>query len=115
MKPTVLAAAPLALLVVACSAGPAGRPPGEAAQFARSLEETAMVAAVAKRGARVCREMRVGIAERDWVRGEVLEAEGSRVRIRIDEPGRYPHTIGGSVVARGAAVSDDALAWTPCQ
>lgn len=114
MKIAILAAVPLAF-AAACSAGPAGRQPGETAQFARSLVETATVAAVARRDAQVCREMRVGIAERDWVRGVVLEADGARVRIRIDEPGKFQHSIGGNALTRGAVVSDDALTWTPCR
>ena len=84
------------------------------AQFARSVAETATVAAVARPGARVCREMQVGIAERDWVRGVVVDANGSRVTVRIDDPGRFTHQIGGSAVAQGATVKDDAIAWTPC-
>lgn len=103
-----------ALVVAACSA------PGKSTalmndpRFARSVSETATVAAVARPGARVCREMQVGIAERDWVRGMVVEAKGSRVTVRIDDPGRFQHAIGGVSVARGASVTDDAIAWTPC-
>lgn len=83
-------------------------------EFARALATTATVATVAKRGARVCREMRVGIAERDWVRGVVVEAEGRRVRIRIEDPGQYEHLVGGATAKRGAVVEDDAASWTPC-
>lgn len=84
------------------------------AQFARSVAETATVAAVARPGARVCREMQVGIAERDWVRGVVIDANGSRVTVRIDDAGRFAHTIGGDTVVGGASVEDNAIAWTPC-
>ncbi|OGA00481.1 MAG: hypothetical protein A2Z64_15170 [Betaproteobacteria bacterium RIFCSPLOWO2_02_67_12] len=100
------------LLLAACGTG--GHATKDDPQFARSLADTATVAAVAKRGVRVCREMQVGIAERDWVRGVVVEAEGSRVAVRIDEPGRFEHSVHGVKVTRGAIVSDDAVAWTPC-
>ena len=102
------------LLVAVAACGTGGHAPKDDPQFARSIADTATVAAVAKRGARVCRRMTVGIAERDWVRGVVVEAEGRRVAVRIDEPGRFEHTVNGVRVTRGALVSDDALAWTPC-
>lgn len=109
----------IALLVLAATLGGCAfwrpAPPArDDAPFARSVAETATVAAVARPGARVCREMQVGIAERDWVRGVVVEAQGSRVTVRIDEPGRFGHTIGGDAVVRGSTVKDDATAWTPC-
>lgn len=105
-----------ALLVAVAGCGTSGHTPAskDDPQFARSLADTATVAAVAKRGMRVCREMQVGIAERDWVRGVVVEAEGRRVAVRIDEPGRFEHTVNGVKVTRRAIVSDDAVAWTPC-
>ncbi|TAK49134.1 MAG: hypothetical protein EPO27_05535 [Betaproteobacteria bacterium] len=88
--------------------------PKDDPQFARAIADTAAQAAVAKTGARVCREMQVGIAERDWVRGVVVKAEGRRVAVRIDQPGRFEHILNGAKVAFGAVVSDDATAWTPC-
>lgn len=102
------------LLVAIAGCSTDGRPPKHDSQFASSLADTAAAAAVAKRGARVCREMQVGIAERDWVRGTVVEAKGRRVVVRIDEAGRFEHTVNGIKVTRGALVSDDAPAWTPC-
>ena len=100
------------LLVAACSTG--GHALKDDPQFARSIADTAARAAVAKPGARVCRQMTVGIAERDWVRGVVLEADDARVAVRIDEPGRFEHALNGVKVTRGAIVRDDAVAWTPC-
>ena len=104
----------LSVLLAACGTGAQVPVHEDDATFARSLADTAAQAAVAKPGARVCREMQVGIAERDWVRGVVAEADGRRVTIRIDQPGRFEHTLNGVKVASGAVVSDDATAWTPC-
>lgn len=105
----------LGVVVVAMAAcGTGGHAPKDDPQFARTLADTATVAAVAKRGARVCREMRIGIAERDWLRGVVVDVDARRVAIRIDEPGRFEHTLNGVKVTRGAIVSDDAVAWIPC-
>ena len=101
------------VLLSACSM--AGHAPKDDPQFAGAIADTAAQAAVAKRGARVCREMQVGIAERDWVRGVVVEAEGRRIAVRIDQPGRFDHTLGGVKATRGAIVRDDATAWTPCR
>lgn len=100
------------MVVAGCGTG--GSAHKDDPQFARAISDTAAHAAVAKTGARACREMQVGIAERDWVRGVVIGTEGSRVAVRIDEPGRFEHALHGVKVARGAIVRDDALAWTPC-
>jgi hypothetical protein len=111
LTPLFVAPACVALLA-ACNAS--DYRPKDDPEFARSLADTATVAAVAKRGARVCREMRVGIAEREWVRGVVVETEGRRVAVRIVAPGRFEHSIAGTKLVRGAVVRDDAAAWTPC-
>jgi len=108
----------LALAVLAaagCVGGAPHAPRAEDPQFLRSLSETATVAAVARRGVSVCREMTVGIAERDWLQGVVMDVEGTRVTVRIDYPGRFEHSVGGVKAARGASVRDEAIAWTPCR
>jgi len=83
-------------------------------QFAREVNETATRAAVAKAGAKVCRTIRVGIAERDWVRGVVVEASDDRIRVQIEHAGRFPHVLDGTAVVRGALVWDVPADWTPC-
>jgi len=83
-------------------------------QFARALNATATEAAVAKPGAKVCRQMQVGIAERDWIRGVVSQIGDGKVTVRIDDAGRFPHELNGTTLKRGATVSDTATAWTPC-
>jgi hypothetical protein len=102
------------LLAFLAACGTGGHTSKDDPQFARTLADTATVAAVAKLGARVCREMQVGIAEREWIRGVVMAAEGRTVSVRIVTPGRFEHVVGGIKLARGAVVTDDAAAWTPC-
>jgi len=88
--------------------------PPERAAEARILAETAARVAVSKVGAKVCRQMMVGISEYDWVRGVVTEVEGEMIRVRIDEPGRFPEIIAGTAVTPGALISDTPLNWRPC-
>ena len=90
------------------------REPAFDPQFARALNATATEAAVAKPGARVCRQMQVGIAERDWIRGVVSAIDDSKVTVTVDDAGRFPHELDGAPVVRGASVRDDPAAWMPC-
>ena len=105
------------LCVVPALASCSVEPPRPAfdAQLARSVNDTATTAAVAKVGAKVCRQTEIGIAERDWVRGVVTEVAGETVVVRIEDPGRFRQTLGGTFVARGAVVRDATMAWTPCR
>ena len=100
-------------ILFSCSSEPP-RPAFEA-PFARSLNDTATVAAVARVGAKVCRQTEIGIAERDWLRGVVTEVAGDTIAVRIEEPGRFRQSLNGTSVARGAVVRDSAVAWTPCR
>jgi hypothetical protein len=75
---------------------------------ARAKFAAEALAAVAKEGQKVCREMEVGIGGRDWVRGVVSKVEGDQVAVRIEDPGAYAHFPAGEVVW-GLARS-----WTPC-
>lgn len=88
----------------------ADRPTGPATEMmaARGKFAEEARAAVAKQGQKVCREMRVGIGGRDWVRGAVVDIEGDHVGVRIDDPGEHKHYPVGEVVW------DLATAWTPC-
>jgi len=96
-----------------CSVEPAR--PAFDAQLARSVNDTATTAAVAKVGARVCRQTEIGIAERAWLRGVVTEVAGDTIAVRIEDPGRFQQTLGGTFVARGAVIRDSTMAWTPCR
>ena len=86
------------------------RPTGPATEMmrARAIAAAEARAAVAKRGQHVCREMRVGIAGREWVRGVVVDIEGEHVGVRIDDPGRH------QPLPRGDVVWEAASAWMPC-
>jgi len=108
-----IACSSAALSIAACVSEPAR--PAFDAQLARSVNNTATRAAVAKSGARVCRLMQVGIAERDWIRGVVTEISGDVIGVRIQDPGRFPKTLNGTALARGAVVQDSPAAWTPCR
>lgn len=107
-----LFAVALAAVIAGCAAGvPA---PNDDPRFARALADTAVRAAVAKPGARVCREMQVGIAERDWVRGVVVAADGPVISVRVENAGRFAHTLNGAEVRKSTTVRDDPKAWIPC-
>ena len=108
-----IACSAAALSIAACGTEPPR--PAFDPQLARSLNETATRAAVAKSGARVCRPMNVGIAERDWIRGVVTDVSGDAIGIRIQDPGRFPKTLNGTALARGAVVRDSPAAWTLCR
>jgi hypothetical protein len=71
-------------------------------------------AAVAKEGQKVCRQIAVGIAERDWVRGTVVALNEDKVGIRIDDPGRHLHVISNAEARKGEVVWDLPQEWTPC-
>ena len=82
--------------------------------FARARAQSEIAAAVGTPGTKVCREMTVGIATRDWVRGTVVAAEAGRIAVRIDDAGRFAHTIASRVVGQGNIVRDAPRFWTPC-
>jgi hypothetical protein len=79
---------------------------------AKFIEEAR--AAVAKPGQKVCREVAVGIGERDWLRGTVLDTSAEHVAVRIEDPGRQSHFVGTQEAKPGAVVWDEPTRWTPC-
>ena len=83
-------------------------------QLAKTVNTTASEAAVTKPGTKVCRWVQLGIAERDWIRGVVQQSQGSNIRVRIEDAGRFPNTLNGHRLGRGETISDAAAAWTPC-
>lgn len=87
----------------------------EAQNFARTLTEAATWAAVANPGVGVCKLMRIGIAERDWIRGVVLDIHKPYIRVRITDAGRFPHYLDGTTVSAGAVFSVAPTDWTPCK
>jgi isopentenyl diphosphate isomerase/L-lactate dehydrogenase-like FMN-dependent dehydrogenase len=103
----------VALGLGSCSIEPAR--PAFDAQLARSVNDAATTAAVARAGAKVCRQTEIGIAERDWLRGVVTEVAADAITVRIEQPGRFPQSLNGTSMARGVTVRDSANAWTPCR
>jgi hypothetical protein len=80
----------------------------------RDADDARARAAVAKEGQKVCREMPVGIAERDWLRGVVVAVSADGVGVRIDDPGHQLHRVGSAEARVGEVVWDAPQAWTPC-
>jgi hypothetical protein len=104
----------LVVAIAGCGLGAQKPTPAFDARLASSVTATAAEAAVAKPGTKVCRYVQLGIAERDLIRGVVQQEEGESIRVRIEDPGRFPNSLGGTQLARGALVLDKASAWTPC-
>jgi hypothetical protein len=69
--------------------------------------------AVGQAGQAVCREMPIGIALSEWIRGVVVGVEGDQVGVRIAQPGTR-HVVAGVELQAGDIVWDKPTAWTPC-
>src|SRR5438876_11094413 len=93
----------------------AGEPKAaEESELAYALYASVTRAAVAHRGVTVCRQLLVGIAERDWIRGEVIDVQGEAIAVRIEDSGRFPHILKGIPIVPGAVLWNSAMTWTPC-
>ena len=68
----------------------------------------------AGQGAYVCKKYRIGIAEIDWVKGTVIGARSDKIRISINDPGSFPHVLGGIGISKGSLVWDNDMGWVPC-
>ena len=82
--------------------------------IARARAKTETLVAVAKHGVKVCRTLLVGIAVRDWIRGEVTAVDAERIAVRIDDPGVQPHVIDGRPLVKGMTIWSEAAGWKPC-
>jgi hypothetical protein len=82
--------------------------------FARARTEAELAVAVGRVGAKICRQMEGGIGNRDIVRGTVLDVASENISIRIDDPGKIDHVIGGRPVTKGTVISDPLKFWVPC-
>jgi len=78
----------------------------------RKHAEEAMKA-LGKEGQAVCREMPVGIALSEWIRGVVVGISGDQVGVRIEQPGDR-HVVAGVELQAGDIVWDKPTQWTPC-
>jgi len=81
---------------------------------ARGRAQSEHAAVVGRVGARVCREMQVGVATREFIRGTVSAVEGDRITVRIDDAGTLGHMIGDEPLRKGASVTDLVTSWLPC-
>jgi len=84
------------------------------AMIARARAKTETLVAVTKPGIKVCRALPVGIAVRDWIRGEVTAVDAERIEVRIDDPGKQPHVIDSRPLAKGMRFWSEATEWKPC-
>lgn len=82
--------------------------------FARSLFETATHVAVAQPGTRVCKMQTIGISEQDWIKGVVVDFDAGQLRVRIDDPGRFPRVIDGATITQGILIREEPSLWAPC-
>ena len=82
--------------------------------IARARARAEAVAAVGKPGITVCREMKVGIAIRDWIKGTVITVGDDGIAVRINDAGQMGHVIRGVAVDKGTVIKDDFLNWMPC-
>ena len=81
---------------------------------ARGRTDAELIVNVGRVGARVCREAEVGVGNRDTIRGTVASVEGERITVRILDPGKHDHAIGGVAVRKDAVVTDFLRSWLPC-
>ena len=91
-----------------------GQPSSDETMLAQAVHESAIRAAVSHPGATVCRQLMVGIAERDWLRGEVVEVGDQTIGVRIRDSGRFPHMAGKTAIVPGTVMWAAPVAWTPC-
>ncbi len=70
--------------------------------------------AVAVEGQKVCREMPVGIALGEWIRGTVVGVSGEQVGVRVNDPGTHRHVIAGVELQKDDVVWDTPTEWIPC-
>jgi len=88
--------------------------PATPMMLARARFQQEAKAAVARIGQKVCREVPLGIGERDWVGGVVVAFTEDKVGVRLEDAGRHPHVVGGVALRRDEVTWDAFEAWTPC-
>jgi hypothetical protein len=91
---------------------PTGPPTKGMIARARALAERTAVVGVP--GTRVCRELRVGVATLETIRGTVLGRRGDAIRLRIDDAGTFEHVLGGRTLRKGDVIVDPMRLWLPC-
>ena len=67
------------------------------------------------KGARVCREVPVGISEKDSVSGTVVGLLPGELEVRIENAGRFATALDGVPLKAGSVVRGAVTAWAPCR
>ena len=89
-----------------------GQPtPGMVAR-ARYLKEAEVAMS---KGAKVCREVPVGISEKDSVSGTVVGLLPGELEVRIENAGRFATALDGVPLKAGSVVRGAVTAWAPCR
>jgi hypothetical protein len=88
--------------------------PPTKAMVDRARVQAERAAAVARIGTRVCREMTIGVATRDTIRATVTATDGERITVRVENPGRFEHTMGDRTILKGDVITAPLRLWTPC-
>lgn len=70
--------------------------------------------AVGRTGVKVCRTVKMGISEREWIAGVVVAVGRQSVEIAIDSPGPSPKMLAGVDLRKGAVLWDAVRDWKPC-
>ena len=83
--------------------------------IARARAERAALDALGQTGVKVCRAVTLGIANRDWVRGEVIAVGAGKIAVRIDDPGSESLTLDNVRLVKGAIVWSETKQWTACR
>jgi len=71
-------------------------------------------AANGRLGAVVCRSLPVGLAEQDWIRGQVLSVQEDQILVRVDDPGRFLQSLDGVDLKVGSQIRGKVVDWFPC-
>ena len=82
--------------------------------IARARTYAERMAAIGRVGVTVCREIAVGIARSDRIRGNVVEFTGVTLGVRIEDAGKFAHSLNDVEIARGIVLYDTPTAWEPC-
>jgi hypothetical protein len=82
--------------------------------IARARAQAERAAVVGILGARVCRDLHVGIATTDTIRGTVVARQADAIRVRIDDPGKFEHVLDERPVRKSDVFTDPMRFWTPC-
>jgi hypothetical protein len=82
--------------------------------IATARAEVEAESAVGKAGVRVCRPVRFGISEQEWIKGVVIAFRRPAILIEVETQSRNPRTLNGVDLVKGARLWDLARDWKPC-